>query len=324
MIRFLCECGRQLEVPDGNAVKKARCPQCERVMTVPGTTGGAGAIQVERSQGDGEPGEGIQTGRNPDLGLPALADIKGRVSGGKGTTVSGLVVTILVLSLMSLLLLALLLPASRRRVPGASDRTRSMNNLKQMALAMQTYHDDMDRFPQSGTGPSQGPILDKKQKPLLSWRVAILPYIEAGNLYSQFRQDEPWDSPHNIQLLPRMPRVYALPGEVNPQSGMTHYQGFVGPGAFFEPGKVLRIVDITDGTASTLMIVEAADAVPWTKPEDLNYDPEGPLPPLGGHFRGGFNAVFADGWARFLSDRTPQATLRAMITRNGGESFTLP
>jgi prepilin-type processing-associated H-X9-DG protein len=316
MIRFQCQCGRQLEGPDGCAGKQTRCPQCEHVMTVPGgLTTEVGAIQVE-------PAAGIQTVPGQDLVLSSLSDInKGRVSAGKWW--SGSVVSLVILGLGFLLLVGLLFPAVEK-VREAATRTQSQNNLKQLVLAIQSYHDSFTRLPQAGTGPELWAIRDKNQKPLLSWRVAILPFVECPSPYPQFHQDEPWDSPHNLRLLPLMPRSYAIPGQANAQPGMTHYQVFVGPGALFEADEVIRLRDVSDGTSDTLMIVEAANAVPWTKPEDLTCDPEGPLPPLGGHFRGGFNVAFADGRVRFLSHRTPESTLRAMITRNGGEKFDLP
>jgi prepilin-type processing-associated H-X9-DG protein len=83
--------------------------------------------------------------------------------------------------------------------------------------------------------------------------------------------------------------------------------------------KGLQLADFTDGTSNTLMVVEAAKPVPWSKPEDLAYDPNRPLPKLGGHTPGGFNAAFCDGSVRFLTDKIKESVLRALITRNGGE-----
>ena len=115
-----------------------------------------------------------------------------------------------------------------------------------------------------------------------------------------------------------MPKLFA-DLDVNTTEPVTVYQAFVGPGAFFEGTKGLRIADFVDGTSNTLMIVEAAKAVAWTKPEDLPYDPNKPLPKLGGHTSGGFNAAFCDGSVRFLKQNIKESVLRALITRNGGE-----
>jgi hypothetical protein len=159
-------------------------------------------------------------------------------------------------------------------------------------------------------------------KPLLSWRVLILPFMEQGDLYKQFRLDEPWDSPHNIRLLERMPVLYAAPGRKAKRMPPYHTvcQVFVGKGAAFEGSKGLRWKDFKDGTSSTLLIVEAGRPVPWTKPEDLVYDPDGPLPELTCLFRDGFRAAWADGSTSWVPKRASEASLRAAITRNGGES----
>ncbi len=101
----------------------------------------------------------------------------------------------------------------------------------------------------------------------------------------------------------------------------TYYQGFVGPGAIFDGNEGTRIVDVTDGLGWTLMIVEAARPVPWTKPEDLPYDKRKPLPKLGGQFEDGFYAAFADGSARFISNKVAAETLRTLITRGTGEAI---
>ena len=81
-------------------------------------------------------------------------------------------------------------------------------------------------------------IYSKDGKPLLSWRVMLLPGLERGKLYEQFHLDEPWDSPHNIKLLPKMPEEYPLSAlsEINGggEQGLTYYQGSAGPGALFE------------------------------------------------------------------------------------------
>ncbi len=157
----------------------------------------------------------------------------------------------------------------------------------------------------------------KDGKPLLSWRVLILPFIGENELYKEFHLDEPWDSEHNKKLLARMPKVYAVPGQKEVDA--THYQGFHGKGAFFEGKKGIRIFDIPDGTSNTLMVVEAANAVPWTKPEDLPYDPDKPLPKLGGLFPGGFNAAMCDGSVRFISAAVKPTTLHIVIQRNDGQ-----
>jgi len=194
----------------------------------------------------------------------------------------------------------------------AEQRRRSVNNLKQLALAMHNYHDKNKELP-SAT------YYDKDGKPLLSWRVALLPYLEQKALYQQFNLDEPWDSEHNKKLLAKMPDVFAPVRNAPKEKGMTYYQVFTGKGTAFDGKKGLRLpADFPDGTSNTILIVEAKNAVPWTKPVDLPYDAKKQLPKLGGLFKDGFNAALADGSVRYIQRSISDRTLRNAITRDDG------
>jgi hypothetical protein len=256
------------------------------------------------------------------LGIVALVQIgKGR---GKGT---GQAVTGLVTGVVSFLVCpALLLPAMQK-IREEAAQVQSRNNLKQMELAMYGYADTY-----RGALP-QPAIYDADGQPLLSWRVMILPYLEAGRLFNHFRQNEPWDSQHNRQLLTPMPAVFVHPSADPKETaqGLTHYRVFVGqPGAKVHPLFVLdpaarfKLADITDGTANTLMIVEAAEPVPWTKPAELPFAPDQPLPKLGVLAHRDPNVLLADGSVRELSRFVDERILRAVITMNGGESGVVP
>jgi hypothetical protein len=202
---------------------------------------------------------------------------------------------------------------SVQRVRSAAARMQSANNLKQIAIAMHNFHDTYEAFPPHA-------IYGKDGKPLLSWRVQILPFIEQDNLYKQFHLDEPWDSEHNKKLLDKMPRVYAVPvDEKALKAHETHYLGFFGKGAFFNGKKGIRITDITDGTSNTIMVVEADKSVPWTKPEDLPFEAGKPLPKVGAFWPNGFQVAICDGSVRMLRKDIKPETLRALITINGGE-----
>jgi hypothetical protein len=140
-----------------------------------------------------------------------------------------------------------------------------------------------------------------------------LPYLGEEALADQFDLEQPWDSPKNKPLLGKMPKVFApVRGSVK-EADATYYQVFVGDqtmfGAFFdrEKGPSLSMFTIRGGAASTILIVEAGEAVPWTKPEDVRYYPDRPLPPLGGL------ACFADGHVAAL-ETLDEKTLRGMIT----------
>jgi hypothetical protein len=191
---------------------------------------------------------------------------------------------------------------------------RSRDNLKQLAAAMMACHENQRAFP----APA---LCGKDGRPLLSWRVALLPYLGESRLYSEFHLDEPWDSEHNQSLRHRMPAVYAspVPGKAK-KPGLTYYQVFVGDGAAFAEGKRMRLpADFQDGASNTILIVEAGQPVSWTKPEDVLFDPHKPLPPLGGLFSDHFNVAFADANVRYISKRVTEATLRCLVTRSGGD-----
>jgi hypothetical protein len=198
-------------------------------------------------------------------------------------------------------------PTERVRIAAA--RVKSANNLKQIALAL---HNSAD-----ATGALPLDITDKNGKPLLSWRVAILPYIDQDQLYKQFKLGEAWDGDNNKKLLEKMPKTYAPPiGKF--EKGQTVYQSFSGPGALMG-GKPVKIQNILDGTSNTFMVIEAGDAVPWTKPADVAFDAKKPLPKLGGIFDGAFNVAMCDASVRFIPKGVKPENLKKYITIAGGE-----
>jgi hypothetical protein len=102
-------------------------------------------------------------------------------------------------------------------------------------------------------------------------------------------------------------------------NGLTHYRAFIGKDAALNIPKSLDLIRIADGTSDTLLVVEADEGVPWTKPDDFVYDAKKPLPKLKGLSSAGFAVLFADGSVRMMSSSIPEKTLRAYITANGGE-----
>jgi hypothetical protein len=200
----------------------------------------------------------------------------------------------------------------------AARRSQSSNNLKQIGLALHNYHDGNQTFPPAFT-------TDKNGKPGLSWRVLILPYVEEAELYKQFHLDEPWDSEHNKPLAAKVPRVYVSPNYAGPP-GKTIYLGIGGKHGIFVGKDAVRIADIADGTSNTIMVVEGsnASAVDWTKPEVFVPDDANPTKGLTGLRPGGFNALFCDASVRFISQTVDPQLLKAMFTRDGGETVNFP
>jgi RNA polymerase sigma factor (sigma-70 family) len=196
------------------------------------------------------------------------------------------------------------------RLADARQRQRGQNNLKQIVLAMHNFLDvNNDHFPTDITG--------KDGKPLLSWRVAILPYLDQNALYKQFKLDEPWDSDHNWKLRAKMPELYRT-GIEPKDSYKTYYQGYAGKGALFEPGVKLKLFAVTDGTSNTIAVVEAGPPVEWTKPEDIAYDPAKPLPKREGPFKNLVLAATADGAVHTFKPDLGDDVMKLLITRDDG------
>jgi prepilin-type processing-associated H-X9-DG protein len=164
----------------------------------------------------------------------------------------------------------------------------------------------------------------------------LLPYLDEKPLYDEFRLDESWDSSHNLALLPRMPKVYEAPrrqvAAANAPPNCTFYQGIVGPRTGFDATRGVPFPGgFPNGTSNTILLVEGGTPVPWSKPEDVAYDPDGPLPPLGGIFTGErrlslivgkgsrqCNIAFADGSVDSLFFPVSEAALRDAIERGDG------
>lgn len=206
----------------------------------------------------------------------------------------------------------LLLPSlSAAREP--AKRAQCVNNLKQIGLALHNYHDAHNAFPDN--------IKDAAGQPLLSWRVVLLPYLEEEKLYSEFHLNEPWDSPHNQQLLSRIPYCFRCPSEKDLKPGETVYQSFAGPQAMMD-GKPTRIRDFTDGISNTIVVAESNRTVPWSQPADIPFTLNGPSPSVGSAHPGGFNALLGDGSVKHIKSAIPPGTLRALITKNGDEQVS--
>jgi len=188
-----------------------------------------------------------------------------------------------------------------------AQRVQSMNNMKQLGLAMHNYYDVHKRFPPAASYDASG-------KPLLSWRVHILPFIEQKALYDQFKLDEPWDSEHNKKLIDMVVKAYQDPS-AGLKPGMTTYLVPIGEGTVFGGNESLRMPDIVDGTSNTIMIVSVTPdrAVPWTKPEDLPVTKADPKQGLFGPGHNTFVATFCDGSVRTIAEAIDNDTLWLLL-----------
>src|SRR5262245_48497067 len=210
-----------------------------------------------------------------------------------------------------------------------AESDKSRRNMIQIGLALHNHNDANARLPNNTYDEQFKEGAKPSGRPLLSWRVHLLPYLEQENLYRQFKLDEPWDSPNNSRLLSKMPTVYGTPqARKKAGDGKTFYRGFSHAGALFEnprgPGQpALRLMipaSFPDGLANTIAVVEAGQAVEWTKPEDLDWSPGRPRPALSGVAPNlpYCNVLMMDGVVRHLRKDVPEQTLRWLIVRNDG------
>ena len=222
-------------------------------------------------------------------------------------------------------LVTFLLPSGHPR--WISDRTMCRHILNQLGMAMHHYHDAYHCFPPAF-------VADKTGRPMHSWRVLLLPFLEQKDLYAQYRFDEPWNGPHNRLLADRTPEWYRCPADrgSKPETGSkndTNYLVVVGPNTIFPGAVPRRIDDVTDGTQCTLLIVEAADShVNWMEPRDMPYADAllglnaRPGLTISSHHPQGANVLFADGHVQFLPLDTPPQRLKLLLERNDGQTVS--
>lgn len=188
----------------------------------------------------------------------------------------------------------------------------SKNQLRQLGMAMMQAEAANGQFPAAAITSDDG-------KPLLSWRVSILPYLGEKDLYEQFHLDEPWDSEHNKALLSKMPAIFA-----NPRSDevtKTNYLLVTGEGTLFSEAAPAS-ASATDGASNTIMMIEAATPVEWTRPVDWVFDPQRPARGLGDTGRDAFVAYFVDGHVDEVERFRGDEVLKALFTHRGGEINT--
>jgi prepilin-type processing-associated H-X9-DG protein len=216
------------------------------------------------------------------------------------------------------ILVALLLPAVQA-AREAARRAQCNNNLRQIGLGLITYHDIWNTYPPAYLADANG-------KPMHSWRVLILPYVEQKPLYDRYNFDEPWDGPNNSQLAALMPPVFGCPSDAAtvPGGTTTSYAAITGPGTMFDGETSSSIRTVTDGTSNTIMVAETTAGMNWMEPRDLDVNQmtlqiNGSPAEISSHHPGGAQAVFADGHTSFLQQSVTAQVLRALITKAGNE-----
>jgi type II secretory pathway pseudopilin PulG len=294
-IAFTCpQCGAQSNIDDRFAGQSGPCRSCGATITIPGTP-----THPFAPMGPPPP-------RSSSSSAPTLVIV--------------LVCVVVALFVCSGVLVALLLPAVQA-AREAARRSQCNNNLKQIGLGLQTYADVNRTFP-----PAY--IADANGKPMHSWRVLILPYIEQQALYDRYDFDEPWDGPNNRQLAGLIPPPYRCPLDSagGPTSTNTNYAAITGPGTMFDGDTPTHFGSIKDGTLNTIMVAETTAGINWMEPRDLDinqmsFQVNASPSEISSHHPGGALVVFADGHTNFLQQSMPAQILRALITKAGGEQI---
>jgi len=235
------------------------------------------------------------------------------------------IMTCLVMSVLVFAMLACLLPMidSHPYPPAAARKQHCSNNLRQIALALHNYNDFYGELP-----PPY--VADENGKPMHSWRVLILPFLEHRGLYQKYNFDEPWNGPNNIQLALERPYVdsYTCPSaDRTGSAGWTNYMFVVGENAMFENGKATRFAEVTDGLSNTIMVVEVANSsTHWMEPRDLDFAMMGLV--INGTSNGdcissehssGAHVALGDGSVRILKNELHPKAVRKLIDRRDGE-----
>jgi hypothetical protein len=194
------------------------------------------------------------------------------------------------------------------------------DNLKQIGMALWEYHERFGSFPPAYVVNEQGQRWH-------SWRVLLLPFLGHADLYAEYQFDEPWDGPHNRQLLVRMPAVYGCPADRERAGGITNYFAIVGPHTAWPEHCALSVSHVTDGTSNTASVIESVDAgIAWLEPRDLNYGDlknggyhSNPRPSLRHTER--MHLLFVDGSLQDVDRNVGEKLFRAMCTPAGGQPF---
>lgn len=217
---------------------------------------------------------------------------------------------VFLLFLMLLCLVGALLPGIGSTT--VAPRSVCAIHLKQISLALNEYHDMYGVLP-----PAY--VADREGRPMHSWRVLLLPFLEQQALYDLYDFSEPWNGPHNSRLATMMPPEYGpCPSDSNAVKGETSYLAVIGQGTVWPGPKSQSLKSITN--TSAIMVVESEDSgINWLEPRDFNlgHASRGINSKFGrgisSHHGKGANVALADGNIQFLEDSLPEAALRDML-----------
>jgi Protein of unknown function (DUF1559) len=218
------------------------------------------------------------------------------------------------------ILIALLLPANRSVNTSSWRRHECSSNLKQIMLALHTYHDAYGSFP-----PAY--VADEDGQPMHSWRVLILPFLGHQRLYEDYDFSQPWDSPNNSNVAVPIPDYFYCPADTTKRATDTSYVLITGDGSAWPDDHAPGRDDFTDDPAQTIVLVEVVNSgIHWMEPRDLPMSEalQGINAKTGlgisSRHRGGVQVGRADGSIRFIPESVSRQQLQAMLTPDGGEA----
>ena len=249
-------------------------------------------------------------------GIIGIGRASSRGGAGHGMAIAGTVLSGIGMLSIIPLLIGLLLPAVQK-VRQASERMSSSNNLKQIGLAMHIYNDSHDHLPlpYSYTGPRDGEPSALSDR--LSWRVAMLPYMEQNSLYAKFQMAEPWNSPTNLPHSKAFVKTL-----IHPSDGMSEptsrYRIFYGGGAVYDLGRPARLSSIADGSSTTIAVVEGGERVTWSQFDEYPFSMDGPLPKLGHDNFPVIQVAMFDGSVRAIRKSIDPMVLKSGIHASDG------
>ena len=145
-----------------------------------------------------------------------------------------------------------------------------------------------------------------------------MPDLGHNELYRQFRLDEPWNSPHNTQLLAQIPPAFQSPERFDDK---TNYLGVAGTGQALGGTSGIAPGAIKDGLANTLVVVEVDEerAAFWTAPEEFVAAADAPRSGLGGLRSDGVFVLLGHGQVMRVGPDLPDDQFLALLSVAGGE-----
>jgi hypothetical protein len=172
------------------------------------------------------------------------------------------------------------------------------DNLRRITLAMLIYARAHGTLPPAYTVDADG-------NPLQSWRVLLLPYLGAQELYGKLHLDAPWDSAHNRRFHDQAPAIYQCPS-AKLAPGQTTYSVVVGEKTAFQAAQGKSLDDLG---MILMLVVEREQSVCWMDPtselveaiacKGINRHKEGVIG-IGSLHPGGVNVGFRDGGVEFI------------------------